>query len=200
MRPHYKITQRAIPPAIDYTAAADQLRVDSEADQTYIEELIEVACDYVTDVTGRVGAEATFLCVAGTWESLCSGTDARKITLHRTPLISVESIHYYAPGASALTLMDEDDYRVISALEPGIIEVAASWPTVDSTRADAIQIEFVAGHYLDNPAPATWRHAAKMLVAHLYEERKPVAFASCQEIPYSLKNLIEHNRMEGRFA
>jgi hypothetical protein len=88
---------------------------------------------------------------------------------------------------------------VITTTDLGMLQPVDEWPDVDE-RPDAIQITFVAGHNEGNPPPATWKHAAKMLVAHLYEERKPVAFTSCQEIPFTLKNLIEHNRMEGRFG
>lgn len=199
MRPHYSTVSRPVPEAIDYAAAADHLRVDSVADISYIESLISVACDYVGEVTGRVGTQTTLLCTAATWDDLTDGDITGLIKLARTPLVSVTSVKYYAPDAVTLTTLDAAEYRVITTTEPGMIQPVDEWPDVDD-RADAIQITFIAGHTEANPAPATWKHAAKTLVAHLYEERKPVAFASCQEIPFTLQNLINHNRMEGRFA
>jgi uncharacterized phiE125 gp8 family phage protein len=199
MRPHYSVISRPIPEAIDYAQAADHLRVDSSADITYIEGLIQVACDYVGDVTGRIGTQTTLLCVAGDWDDLTGGDRLGLIRLGRVPLVSVSSIKYYAPNSAILTTLSTDDYRVITTTEPGMLQPVDKWPDVEE-RPDAIQITFVAGHNEGNPAPAAWKHAAKMLVAHLYEERKPVAFTSCQEIPFTLKNLIEHNRMEGRFG
>jgi hypothetical protein len=80
-----------------------------------------------------------------------------------------------------------------------MIQPVEDWPEVDD-RADAIQIAFIAGQPDGCAAPAGWKHSVKMLVAHLYEERKPVAFASCSDIPYTLTALIESQRMEGRFA
>ena len=197
MRPHYSTISRPIPEAIDYAAAADHLRVDSAEDISYIEALIAVACDYVGEVTGRIGTPTTLLCVADSWAAL--GDAQGTIKLGRSPLVSVSAVKYYAPDATALTTMSADDYRIITTTEPGMLQPLDSWPDVDD-RADAIQITFVAGHSSGNPAPAIWKHAAKMLVAHLYEERKPVAFASCHEIPFTLQNLIEHSRIEGRFA
>lgn len=199
MRPHYSTLSRPIPEAIDYAAAADHLRVDSAADISYIEALIAVACDYVGDVTGRIGTLTSMLCVADSWASLTGSINHNLIKIGRAPLVSVTSIKYYAPDATALTTLSTDDYRVITTTDLGMLQPVDTWPDVDD-RPDAIQITFVAGHSDSNPAPATWKHAAKMLVAHLYEERKPVAFTSCQEIPFTLKNLIEHNRMEGRFG
>jgi uncharacterized phiE125 gp8 family phage protein len=199
MRPHYSIVSRPIPEAIDYAAAADHLRVDSAADISYIESLIAVACDYVGEVTGRIGTQTSPLCVAGSWDDLTGGDRLGRLKIGRAPLVSVSSVKYYAPDATTLTTIDPTDYFVITTTDLGMLQPVDEWPDVDE-RPDAIQITFIAGHNEGNPAPATWKHAAKMLVAHLYEERKPVAFTSCQEIPFTLKALIDHNRMEGRFA
>jgi len=199
MRPNYSVISRPIPEAIDYAQAADHLRVDSAADISYIEGLIQVACDYVGDVTGRIGTQTTLLCVAGSWDDLTGGDHLGRLKIGRAPLVSVSSVKYYAPDAVVLTTLDPAEYLTITATDLGMLQPVDSWPDVDE-RPDAIQITFVAGHNEGNPAPSHWKHAAKMLVAHLYEERKPVAFTSCQEIPFTLKSLIEHNRMEGRFA
>ena len=200
MRPHYSTLSRPIPEAIDYAAAADHLRVDSAADISYIEALIAVACDYVGDVTGRVGTQTTLLCVADSWASLTGSINSDLIKIGRAPLVSVTSIKYYAPDASTLTTMSANDYRVITTTDLGMLQPVDTWPDVDD-RPDAIQITFVAGHTDGNPAPATWKHAVKMLVAHLYENRVPINIGNItNELPYSLKNLIEHNRMEGRFG
>jgi uncharacterized phiE125 gp8 family phage protein len=137
--------------------------------------------------------------VAGSWDDLTGGDRLERLKIGRAPLVSVSSVKYYAPDAVVLTTLDPAEYLTITATDLGMLQPVDSWPDVDE-RPDAIQITFVAGHNEGNPAPSHWKHAAKMLVAHLYEERKPVAFTSCQEIPFTLKSLIEHNRMEGRFA
>jgi hypothetical protein len=38
-----------------------------------------------------------------------------------------------------------------------------------------------------------------MLVANYYEQRMPVSFASVNEIPYTLKSLIESQKIGGNF-
>jgi uncharacterized phiE125 gp8 family phage protein len=195
MRPHYKVLTRISQKPLTYQQAADQLRVDSADDMRYIDELIELGCEYVEDVTGIVGATGTFRVTASKWEDLISSGDI--IRINRTPLVSVESVKCYIDGT--LTTMSANDYRVIVDTEPGMIQPVDAWPEHDE-RADAIRIEFTAGHNAANHPPAAWRHAVKMLVAHLYEERKPVAFTSLSEIPYTLQNLIEHVRTGGRFA
>lgn len=199
MRPQYSITTRDTACPIPYAYAADHLRVDSSADMEYIEGLIAVAGEYVSSVTGRSAGRHTWMVVADSWTALTGNDSLGTIRIGRVPLISVSSVKYYALDAAALTTISANDYRVITTTEPGIIQPVGEWPDADE-RADAIQIAFIAGHNDGNPAPPVFNHAIKMLVAHLYEERKPVAFSSCSEIPFTLSNLIEHHRMEGRFG
>lgn len=199
MRPQYSIITRSEQEPVSYKESADQLRVDSGADMDYIDALISVAREYVENVTGRVGNRSTWLVTADSWSSLTLDRVDQTIRLSRAPLVSVSSVKYYAPGATTLTTLDAAAYRVITAADLGILQPVDEWPEVDE-RADAIQITFVAGHADGCQPPATWKHAVKMLVAHLYEERKPIAFTSCTEIPYTLQALIESQRMEGRLA
>lgn len=198
MRPHYSTTTAPDSEPLSYAQAADHLRVDSEDDMNYIEGLVAVAREYVESVTGRVARTTAMLVTADSWQALMRGNDGI-LRIGRSPLQSVASVKYYAPDASALTTMSASDYRVITTAEPGMIQHVSEWPEIDD-RPDAVQIAFTAGHSDTAPPPPTYLHAIKMLVAHLYEERKPVAFASCAEIPYTLAHLIESQRMEGRFG
>jgi uncharacterized phiE125 gp8 family phage protein len=200
MRPHFSIIEHPKIEPLSYQQAADHLRVDSEDDMVYIESLISVAREHVEGVTGRVGSTSKFLLVAGSWQSLMRDSRDYLLRIGRSPVQSVASVKYYAPGASSLTTMSASDYRLMASAEPASIQkIGNDWPALDD-RPDAVQIEFTAGHTPDNPSPSGYLHAMKMLVAHLYEERKPVAFTSCSEIPYSLQFLIEQQRIEGRFA
>jgi hypothetical protein len=214
MRPQYSIVTQPASEPITYAQAADHLRVDSTADVQYITDLIPVAREYVDSITGRASSQTTFKVIAGSWQDLFEatspdgesyldpryGTTARisgqqVIPLWRTPLISVSNVKYYAPDAASLTTMSSALYNVVTSAEPGRIHIPDSLPAVDD-RIDAIQITFVAGNA---SPPAVSRHCVKMLVAHLYENRMPVAFASCNEIPYTLKDLITNQKTGGFF-
>jgi uncharacterized phiE125 gp8 family phage protein len=200
MRPHFSITEHPQSEPLSYQQAADHLRVDSADDTIYIESLIPVAREHIENVTGRVGSTTTFSLVAGSWQSLMRDSRDYLLRIGRSPVQAVASVKYYAPGASTITTMSASDYRLMAAAEPAAIQkIGNDWPALDD-RPDAVQIEFTAGHTPDNPAPVGYLHAMKMLVAHLYEERKPVAFTSCSEIPFTLQTLIEAQRIEGRFA
>jgi len=211
MRPQYSITQGPAAEPVTYDEAAEHLRVDSADDVAYINGLVSVAREYVDSVTNRSSTQTTWKITAPSWESLFTDTagsldcfDPLKglvvgqlyvIPLQRSPLISVTSVKYYAPDAASLTTMDTADYRVITAAEPGIVQIKESPPSVDD-RADAIEIEFVAGSNVPGPMH---RHAVKLLVAQLYENRMPVAFASCKEIPFTLDTLLTAQRVGGWF-
>jgi uncharacterized phiE125 gp8 family phage protein len=196
MRPHYSITTQPITEPITYDQAAEHLRVDSEADMAHIDGLISVAREYVESVTGRATMATSYKLVAPSWLDLIGRYCSDVIPIYRTPLVTMESVKYYAPDASTLTTMSAGDYRVITTTEPGILQIIADLPAVDD-RPDAIQIEFTAGYSVASAVPATLRHAIKMMVAHLYENRVPVAFAGTYEIPYTLKTLLENNKIGG---
>ena len=200
MHRHFTVLTQPSSEPLSYQSTAEHLRVDSDADIDYIEALIPVAREFVESATGRVAYTQTLLLVGGSWQSLMRDWKDNLLRIGRSPVQSISSIKYYAPDASTLTTMSTDDYRTILTAEPAIIQhVDEEWPAVHD-RPDAIQIEFVAGHTDGNTPPPGYLHAIKMLVSHLYEERKPVAFTSCQNIPYTLSSLIEMQRIDGRFA
>jgi len=196
MRPQYSLVTPPATEPITIDQASAHLRVDSSDDLDYIVDLIAVAREYVEDITGRVCGVSGWRLIAPSWPALVGDSCGSAFSLYRTPLVSVESISYYAPDTETLTVMDSGDYRVIIGAEPGMIQIVGSLPSVDS-RPDAIQIEFTAGYADAGLVPAQLRHAVKMLVSHLYENRLPVAFASCQSIPFTLETLISNQKIGG---
>lgn len=193
MRPQYSIVTESNTEPITLDQATDHLRIDSNDDLEYVAALIPVAREYIEGVTGQVFGQSTWLMSFESWG--CASPEIYgRIPIYRSPLVSVESIKYYAPDAATLSTLATTEYRVITTGKPGSVQVYGSFPSVDD-RPDAIQISFTAG--TGCPASPTLTHAVKMLVTHLYENRMPVAFASCQEIPYTLRTLIENNKIGG---
>lgn len=205
MRPQYSITTAPTSEPITLAQASDHLRVDSTEDQSYISDLISVAREYFDAVTGRSSAVTTYVLTAETWEDLFSpmrrnndtyGLSAYAIPLYRTPLLTVDSVKYYAPDATSLTTMSASLYRVITGAEPGMLQLKDSPPSIDD-RIDAIQITFTAGA---DTAPAMSKHAIRMLVANFYEQRAPIIIGNIvNEIPYTLKSIIENQKIGGNF-
>ena len=198
MIPHYTLAAPPESEPISYDELAAHVRVDSVDDMEYLQGLISVAREYVESVTGRASLVGTWRVVAKSWKDLIQSDcfAPYSIPIGRSPLVSVASVKYYAPDSEALTTASSTLYRVITGTEPGFIQFLAE-PPVHEDRPDAIQITFTAGHADPDLTPAVLRHAIKMLACHLYENRMPVAFASCSEIPYTLKTLLENQKVGG---
>lgn len=197
MRPQYSLTAAPTTEPVSIDQASEHLRVDSSDDVATIESLISVAREYVDSVTGRVSAVSIWKMVASSWADLFDPAQTDSFPVYRTPLVAVQSISYYAPDAATLTTMSASLYRVITSTEPGLIQIHGDLPTVDD-RPDAIQIAFTAGYSDPSLAPPVLRHAVKMMVAHLYENRLPVNSGNMvSEIPYTLQNMMENQKVGG---
>jgi uncharacterized phiE125 gp8 family phage protein len=199
MRPHYSPATPPDSEPITLAQATDHVRVDSEADQDYIEGLIPVAREYVEGLTGRALMQAGWLVVADSWASL-QGPDVKAaIPIYRTPLVSVQSVSYYAEDADTLTVIDPADYIVVTATEPGMVKITGTLPDL-SDRPDAIQITFTAGHSESVSIPPMLRHALKVDVSNRYENRNSVSFGQSYEINSAFRSLIEHQKVGGWVA
>ena len=194
MRPQYSITTQPTFEPITLDQLSNHVRVDSQDDIDYIDGLISVAREFVDSVTGRVSGVTSFRLVGESWEALAQSM--WRLVIHRAPMVAVQSVKYYAPDAASQTTMSADDYRVIAAFEPGMIEIKETPPELDE-RADAVEINFTAGYAEACDVPAVHRHAIKLLAGHLYENRLPVAFTSCAEIPFTLQTLINNQKIGG---
>lgn len=195
IRPQYSVSNPPAMEPITRDEAAMHCRIDSPEDLAYLEALISVAREYVESLTGRVAVLSELLVVAPSWASFL-GKSGDTIKIMRNPLVSVTSIKYYAPDSSTLTTMDNADYRVISTTEPGLIQITGEFPSVEA-RPDAIQILFKAGNPKPCDASPMLRHAVKMVVAHLYEQRVPVAFGQAYELPHTLNAILSNLKISG---
>ena len=192
MRPQYSILTAPASEPVTPEEMMAHSRVDSEDDLETLEALISVAREYVDAVTGRVSVAHTFRLTAATWADLFEGANSTA-RIYRAPLVSVQSVSYYARGSATLTVMDSAYYRAVPGYEPGLLHFIGPMPELDE-RPDAIQIDLTAGH---TTAPAMHRHAVKLLTAHLYEQRTPLAFSSVADLPYSLTTLIHSQKIAG---
>jgi uncharacterized phiE125 gp8 family phage protein len=208
MRPHYSIVSAAQTEPLTLEQASEHVRIDSTDDLAYLNSLVSVAREYVDSVTGRVSIQTTFKVVAPSWHALINGYDELinipqrnlySIPIFRAPLVSVSNVKYYPADTETLTTVSSSDYRVITLTEIGMIQFKET-PPEHEDRPDAVQIEFIAGYSDSCNVPPILAHAQKMLVAHLYENRVPAAFASVSEIPFTLKTLIENQKIGGWIA
>lgn len=196
IRPHYSVLVEPSEEPITYAEAAEHLRVDSTDDEDYITGLISVAREFMEGVTGRACVETQYKLSAPSWATL-TGPDGFYIPLYRTPLITVNLVQYYAEDAETLTTLTEGtDYRFSTLNEPGMVQMLETLPSVED-RADAIQITFRAGVPDADDVKPMMKHAIKLMLTHLYEERAAVSPVDLKEIPFSLRNIIANLKVGG---
>lgn len=155
------------------------------ADITYIEELADAAVALVERKIGRA-------LLTQTWTLFLDKFPA-VIHVPMPPLQSVTSVKYYDSDGILRTLAAAA-YRVTraGAWRAEIAPVyGESWP---STRAmsDAIEVEFITGYGATMATvPGPIRQAIRELVAHWYENRQAVAFATASEVPLTVAELLQ---------
>lgn len=192
MRPHYSLALAPDTEPITTDQAMEHVRVDSEDDLAYLESLISVGREYVESLTGRVTLASGWMMVADSWAS--AGREL--IPLYRTPLISVESVSYYAKDSETLTVLDPSDYRVISATEPGMVQITAELPELEE-RPDAVQIAFTAGHASAATVPPVLKHAIKVDVSNRYTNRNSDTFGQSYQLDNAFRVLVENQKVGG---
>lgn len=175
------------------------LRVDSQDDATELTTLITTARQIVEEATGRALISQTWRFLASEWpERTLSGLD-NVVQIPRTPLASVASVKYYPEAGGAQATWGSSNYHVVTATAPGMIVLAdgASWPSL-AVRPDAVEINYTAGAANAAAVPSGLRHAVLLVLAHLYELRAPVNVGNIvNELPFSLRHLLESHRSEG---
>ena len=192
MRPHYSLVLAPNSEPITTDQAMEHVRVDSEDDLAYLESLISVGREYVESLTGRVTLASGWLMVADSWAS----AGGELIPLYRTPLISVESVSYYAKESETLTVLDPADYRVIATTEPGMVQITAAIPDLED-RPDALQIAFTAGHATASAVSPVLKHAIKVDVSNRYTNRNSDTFGQSYQLDNAFRVLVENQKVGG---
>ena len=178
------------------------LRVDSSDDATEIEAIIKVARQMVEDFTGRALLTQTWKFQDEEWPDADDDEGPLVLPLNRSPLATVVSVKYYPFDGGAQTTLDSSKYHVLTGPMPGqiVLKYGEFWPYLYS-RPDAVEVEFTAGAASAADVPPTLRHAVLLLIAHLYENRAPINIGNIvNEIPYTVKHLLESHRVGGWIA
>lgn len=188
---------RVVTPSLDspvaIATALRHLRVLTN-DADLVNLYLLVATEAVEDYTGRALLTKTYCLELDSWPD--DSADAF-IELARSPLISIDSVSYYAPSASILTVWPSTNYRADIATLPGRLELVdgVDLPDVD-TRHDAIQIQFKAGYgTLESLIDPTLRMAVLELAQQCYDNRIPVTDVKTALMPYSLRHFLRSKKI-----
>ncbi len=159
------------------------LRMDAEEtspatthpDDVLVAALIEAARDWAERFQNRAY-------ITQTWRlSMVAFPTERYIELPRPPLQSLVTLSYWDGTAtqvvsfvdpSGTALLETDDYLVDIESQPGrlCLKPGLSWPVIES-RANAVQIEYVAGYGAASDVPERVKAAIKLRISEMYENR-----------------------------
>lgn len=173
--------------AITVAQAKTHLRITHSDDDTYIEALTLVATEWCEEFQRRVYVQREVIDKFDEFPTV--------IRPRRSPLISVDSLKYIDTDG-VLQTVDPADYEVGTYKEPGRITPAynVSWPSIRAV-INAVTLTYQAGYVNRASIPTEMKHAVKLMVGHLYENREAVGPVSMKEIPLAAKSLLWPKRL-----
>jgi uncharacterized phiE125 gp8 family phage protein len=96
------------------------------------------------------------------------------------------------------TVLDPADYQVDTVMCPARIlpSPGERWPETQQGRTDAVTVTYIAGYADAANVPAGVKVAIKLMVAHLFENRLPVAVGTIvSEMPFTVEALLQPHRV-----
>lgn len=172
---------------VTLAAAKTQCRVDSDAENDYIQGLIAVARQYVEDTLDIT------LCTT-VWEARYDLFPIWAIVLPRAPMAAgtVTVTYRNGDGTTATLSSASADFQVDTRSIPGRVYPlwARSWPP---TRGDenSVIVQWTAGYSADGAnVPPVAKHMVLTMAAHLFENRQPAVVGSVTSVPYTFDTLL----------
>jgi uncharacterized phiE125 gp8 family phage protein len=189
---------------VSVAEAKAQSVVQYTTDDAIFTALIAAATQLYQDSTGRQLVSATYRQTLGGW---WGSTDyaaqyprplsTQWVKLTPSPVSSVTSIQYYDITGTQQTWASTN-YIVDNGCEPARIYLApgVTFPNLQPFRADAVQINYVAGYGIASAVPEIDKAAIKLLVANWYENREgAVVGDTVAELPFAVKTIINSRKM-----
>ena len=164
-----KISRTTAPTSEPVTLAEAKahLRIEHDDENDYITTLIEVAREYV-----EIGMCNRTL-MSSTWTLYLDEFPAGNmgICLPYPPVAAISSVTYYDTSGTQQTL---SDYQLDSQSEPAALHpsVDSLWPSTQSNKYQAVTIVYTAGYADADSVPAKIKHAIKIILSELYENRE----------------------------
>jgi uncharacterized phiE125 gp8 family phage protein len=173
--------------------AKAHLRVDTDADDGLIGDLITAAREHVEVHCRRVLITQTWDLFLDAWPR------GREIVLPHPRLQSVTAVtaHDSEGGAG---VFDPANYQVDAISEPGRVRLVrgASWPAAELRPVNGVQVRFVAGYGDAAAVPQTVKRALLLLVGALYENREEIIVAqgfNVAALPFGAWSLLRPHRV-----
>lgn len=172
--------------AITTAQAKEHLRITHSDDDTYIAAITLAASEWCEEYQNRVYVQ----------REVIDYFDAFPIVIRpsKSPLISVDTVKYYDIDGVLQTLAAAT-YDVGTYKEPGRIALAynQSWPSIRA-MINAVVVTYQAGWVARANIPEEIKHAVKLMIGHLYENREAASQVTINSIPLGVKTLLGMKR------
>ncbi len=149
------------------------LRVDHDDEDDLIAGLIAAATRLSESHTNRKWIEQELRLTVADWPCEEIAGVHGCIAIPVQPVMSVESVKYYATTGTLTTLVANTDYQVWLDHCPPLVAPAPNktWPTVQTGKLGAVRIEFTAGYGDIDDVPDEAKSAILLCLAYWYENR-----------------------------
>lgn len=173
---------RVIAPPTNEPVSVDELkrqcRIEHDEENILLKRYIAAARTYAEYVTNYHIIRKRI--------TVCKSAFENPITLHISPVQTVDRIAYYNTS-NVLTVISDSDYTVARSDEYSVITPVSSWPAPSTTIFDAVQIDLTVG-----PAQADEMHkqAILMIAAGWYKCREDMSAIDYKNVPNGAMALL----------
>jgi len=185
----YQVITAASTFPVSLTEAKAHLKVDTTADDTYIESLIKAATQLSEEYTNR------FFILTSLKQQASSFAEIE--TLFKSKVNNVTNVKYYDSDNNLQTL-SATVYNALINYEPAQIQLAhgQSFPSI-TKRNDAVEVNYTVGYGDASDVPEIIKQAILLTIGNFYENRSSVVIGRiATELPQNVKWLLNTYKVQ----
>ena len=176
--------------AVTTAEAKTHMRVDYATDDTYIDELVDIATTQVEGITGFKLMAQTSELRADSFRDvgIVHPSMPDILRLRVAPISTLTSVKYDDADDTEQTMSSSDYWEDLKSV-PNRIRVKTQWPETEEKIA-AVRIRMATGFASAAAIPEHFKLAIKLLVGHWYENREETTELVLSEIPVGVNNIL----------
>ncbi|MBC8266366.1 MAG: phage head-tail connector protein [Flavobacteriales bacterium] len=186
----FEITSIASTAILTTSEAKGHLRVDTTADDAFIDNLIQAATDSAEIYTNRFFIDTTLTLKGDKWSDI--------EYLFKSPVLTITSIQYY-DSDNALQTLASSVYLLDNSHQPArvTLDEGESYPNLAS-RANAVKIIYNVGYgTASSDVPDGIKQAVLLTVGHWYQNREDVVVGRiASQLPMAAKYLLDQYKVQ----
>jgi len=185
----YQVITAATTYPVSLTEAKSHLKVDTSADDTYIESIIKAATQLSEEYTNRFFIDTVIEQYASSFVELQ--------TLFKSKVSVISFVKYY-DSSNSLETLSASVYDEQLRYEPSQIQLAdgQSFPTI-TKRNDAVRVRYTVGYGAASDVPEIIKQAILLTIGNFYQNRNSVVIGRiATELPQNVKWLLDTYKVQ----